>query len=170
MSRRRTPPALPGWGPIAPPAYPRRRGAGVARWWWPTLVTVGFLALVGYVLDHDQAPGRAGPSVRGLVVLGLALVAIVVLTVRRDRGGPRALLATVAEYAIVGVLVASLVALSTPTPTAQPGSRSATARRPQPARVEAANQPSNPLEWLADLRHRAGQLTDHDHPSPTAKE
>jgi hypothetical protein len=168
MSRRPTAPMLPGWGPIVPPAYPRRRrGGAVARWWWPALVTVGFLALVGYILDRDQAPDRAGPSVRGLLVLGLALVAIVVLTVRRDRG-PRALLATVAEYAIVGVLVASLVALSAPDAPAP--AREPARRRLQPVRVEAADRPSNPLEWLTDLWHRAGQLANHDHHSPTAKE
>jgi hypothetical protein len=158
---RRTAPTLPGWGPIAPPASPRDRGAAVARWWWPALVVVGFLFLVAYVLGHDQGPGRAGPSNRGLLVVALAVVVIVVLTVRR-RYGPRALLATLAEYAVVAVLVASLVALSAPDAPARRGEQGR-ARRPAPARVEAQarpTEPSNVIEWVVDAWRRAGEQAD----------
>jgi hypothetical protein len=168
MSRRRSaPPPLPGWGPISPPSYPRRRGGGVARWWWPAAVVVGFLALVGWVLGHDP-----GPSPRGLLALGLGVVVLVVLTVRH-RYGPRVLAVTLAEYAIVGVLLAALVTLSTPEGSTPRPARTSTARRPPPVRVEATSPPSNPLEWIAQQWRRAGELADRqNHPahSPTAKE
>jgi hypothetical protein len=167
MSRRRraTVPTLPGWGPITPPASPRPRGAGVARWWWPAMVMVGFLVLFGYVLDHDQAPGRAGPSTRGLLTVALAVVVIVVLTVRRSYGG-RVLLATLTEYAIVGVLVASLVALSSPEAPAARRRGREPVRRPQPVQVEAADKPGNAWEWLIDLWRRAGQQTSRADSTP----
>jgi hypothetical protein len=173
MSRRPTAPMRPGWNPLGP-AYPRRRGAGLARWWWPALVTVAFLALAGWVLGHDQAAGRAGLSIRGLLTLGLALVAIVVLTIRRRRGGPRALLASLAQYAVIGALVLALVGLSTPAAPAGKPTREPARRRPQPVQVDAADRPTNPLEWMAEQWRRAGELADRNQPhaahSPTAEE
>jgi hypothetical protein len=171
MAHPRTQPmTLPGWVPLTqPPPRRRRRSGAVARWWWPILVVVILLAVVAFVLDHDSA--GAGVSVRGLVALALAVVVLAVLTIRR-RWGPLAVFQTLTEYTIVAVLVVSLVALAGP--DAPASARESARRRPQPARVEAADRPSNPLEWLAEQWRRAGELADRSQPhaahSPTAEE
>jgi hypothetical protein len=154
MSRRPAAPMLPGWNPLGP-AYPRRRGAGLARWWWPALVTVAFLALVGYVLDHDQV--AVGVSVRGLVAVALAAVVVAVLTVRRGAGA-RALLRTLAEYAAVAVLAVSLVTLGAHHPAPAPEPKAKPDQRAGLAVVVEA--PGNVRDWLADRWREAGQRVD----------
>src|SRR5512133_3986979 len=108
MMRRRHAPAFYPTGPE------RVRAAGpLGRWLWPVGAVGGFLALTGYVLDHDHGPGP-GLSDRGLLTVALAAAVLVILTVRRAAGG-RALLRTLTEYAAVAVLAVSLVTLSGPT-------------------------------------------------------
>jgi hypothetical protein len=88
-----------------PNTLPLRRagriGEHLARWWWPALVAVVWLTLLGYL-------AHGGLTDRELVTAGLAAVALVVLTVRRRRWGARDVARTLAEYVMVGLLVALL--------------------------------------------------------------
>jgi hypothetical protein len=169
MAHRPTMPVLPGWAPLAEP--PRRLQPGaVLRWWWPTTVTAGFLVLVAIVGDRDDpAPGL---STRGLATLTLAAVALTTLTIRRQ-AGPWALARALAEYAVIGLLVALLA-----TPTVPSAERAATSTR-TPATQEAASLPpgiSQVVEagrwlagagrWLVELWRRADPATGHRTPPP----
>jgi hypothetical protein len=158
------PMTLPGWAPLAEPPYRRRRRRPFAlgRWLWPAAVVGSFLALVGYVLAHD--PPTAGVSGRGLVTVALAAVVLAVLSVRRVVGA-RALLRTLAEYAVVAVLAVSLVTLeAVEAPARSPARAQDTGR---PVLVVLAEAPGNVRDWLVDLWQRAGRQVDqHPHPTP----
>jgi hypothetical protein len=95
--------AAPGWD--LPDPLPLRTIGTLGRWLWPISAIVGFLAVVGYVLGHDDP--RPGLSDRGWLALVLAAVVVVVLTVRRA-AGPAPLVRTLAEYALVGLLAVLL--------------------------------------------------------------
>jgi hypothetical protein len=173
MARRRyaTAPPLPGWGPItAPQAYPRARLAGLVRWAWPITAIGGFLALVGYAMGHDD-PTRSGLSDPGLLTVALAVVVVLVLTVRRA-AGPRALLRTLTEYTVVGLLVLSPAGLDAgpaakPEPRARarpPAAAPAREQAPDQARekdrpllIQAVEAPGNVIDWISDLWRRADQ-------------
>ena len=148
MAHRATVPLLPGWAPLAEPPR-RRRAFALAHWWWPILVVVGFLALVGYVLDHD--PPTAGVSIRSLVTVALAAVVLAVLTVRRRGRGAKALLRTLAEYAAVVVLTVSLVTLGAAEAPAHSPTHTPADDGARPALVVLAEAPGNAWDWLTDL-------------------
>jgi hypothetical protein len=91
----------------------------------------------------------------------------------------------VAEYAAVVVLVLSLGGLAgAGAPTAAGESARESGQRARAAAVEAAQKPSNALEWLGGLWQRAGEIADrragggdqdqaearHGDHSPTGKE
>jgi hypothetical protein len=170
MTRRHT----LGWDlPLDDGPLPLRAAGSLGRWLWPITAVVGFLAVVGYLLGHDdRGPGL---SDRGLLALALAVVVLVVLTVRRA-AGPGPLARTLAEYALVALLTVLLVTAGADQPPTSPGDdsggrRQATEqadagptadRRPGIVRVV-----TGVWGWLADLWHTAGQQTDR-HPSPTS--
>jgi len=177
MADRPTMPVLPGWGPLVEP--PRRlHTASVLRWWWPTAVVAGFLVLVAVVGGRDDpAPGL---SMRGLVTLTLAAVALTILTIRR-RYGPWALIRALAEYGVLVLLVA-LLATSGFVPPAERALANST-RPPAAAQAEASLPPgisqvvgagrrlADASHWLAELWDRAQDMTEPP-PStrPTPKE
>jgi hypothetical protein len=178
--------ALPGWDPLPDDGpLPFRAASSVRRWLWPTAATVGFLAVVGYVVRHDPQPGL---SDRGWLTVVLAAVVVVLLTVHRARRGrpPRAPLArAVAEYAVVALL-AVLLATAGGQPPAQraedgAGRRQAT-ERPADRRQSAEHADAGPAAdrrpgivrlvtgawgWLADLWHAASQQAGRSAPPPS---
>jgi hypothetical protein len=161
-----------GWDlPLNDGPLPLRAAGSLGRWWWPVVAVVGFLVVVGFVLGHDDS--GPGLSDRGLLALALAVVVLVVLTVRRA-AGPGPLARTLAEYALVALLTLLLTTAAAGHPPPQredgAGRRQATEqadagaadRRPGIVRVVAGV-----WGWLADLWHTASQQTD-PHPSPTS--
>jgi hypothetical protein len=178
--------AFPGWDPLPDPGLlPLRAARSVGRWWWPITATVGFLAVVGYVLGHDPRPGLSN---RSWLTVILGAVMVLLLTIHRaGRGGPpRAPLArALAEYAVVALLTVLLVtAASGPQQPAgrgedQAGRHQATeqpAPRRQPAeRADAGTADRRPgivrvvtgtWGWLAELWHTAGELADRSTAPP----
>jgi hypothetical protein len=95
-----------GWSPLIDDGpLPLRAAGSVARWWWPTLATGGFLAVGGFVLGHDDpAPGL---SQRGLLTIALMAVVVVLLSIRRT-AGPGPLARAMGEYALVALLAGLL--------------------------------------------------------------
>jgi hypothetical protein len=201
-SRTRHPDAMPGWGP-APgwgqsfPGWnplvdhgplPLRVAGSVARWWWPTLALAGFAAVASLVLGHDHsAPGL---STRGLVTITLTALVVVLLTLHRA-AGPGSLTRAVAEYAVVAVLAALLVAdlggvaqlpADPATPAAKSEAGQAAGAKPnleagqdQPGVLRVAvgvaravtktiRAVTGAAGWLVDLWRQADQQTDR-HPS-----
>jgi hypothetical protein len=173
----------PGWGPpvVADP-LPLRAAGSLGRWLWPSSAVIGFLAVVGYLLGHDDP--RPGLSDRGWLALALAAVLVVVLTARR-RHGPGPLARTLAEYALVALLAALLATASASQPPAQraedgPRHRQPTERpadRHQPAEhadPDAADRRPGIVrvvtgvrDWLADLWNAANQQADRSAPPPS---
>ena len=137
-------PHLPGWAPLVDHGpLPLRAASSVARWWWPTAAVSGFLAVVVYVLGHDDP--TPGLSQRGLVTVALAAVVVVLLTIHR-RYGPGSLARAVAEYAVVALLATLLApppaapSSTSSRPTAPPASRA----RPRPRPVMTSRPVSEP--------------------------
>ena len=104
-------PQLPGWAPLVDHGpLPLRAASSVARWWWPTTAVSGLVAVVGYVVGHDDpAPGL---SQRGLLSIAFAALVVVLLTIHR-RYGPRSLARAVTEYTVVALLATLLAAAGT---------------------------------------------------------
>jgi hypothetical protein len=178
---------FPGWDPLPDPgSLPARAASSLGRWWWPTSATVGFLAVVGYVLGHDRQPGL---SDRSWLTLALAATVVLLLTIHRAgrRGPPRAPLArAVAEYAVVALLA---VLLATAGASQQPAQRveDGAGRRPPAERPAHPRQPvehadagpaadrrpgivrvvSGVWGWLVGLWHTAGELADRSAPPPS---
>ena len=197
MARRHTPgwgQSSPGWGQPFPgwdplPDHgplPFRAASSVRRWWWPISAVVGFLAVVGYVLGHDDP--RPGLSNRGWLTIALAAVVVVLLTVHRaGRGGlPRAPLArALVEYAVVALLAVLLATAGAGQSPAEPvedgaGRRQSTerpAQRPQPAEhADAGAADRRPglvrvvtggWGWLVELWHTASEQADQRTPPPS---
>jgi hypothetical protein len=86
-----------------------------ARWlWWLCLatITVAVLALVAFVVDHDD-PRQPGLSDRSWLTLALAAVLLVLLGVYGRQGG-WPLVRAVAEYAVVALLAVLLTLTALP--------------------------------------------------------
>jgi hypothetical protein len=177
---------FPGWDPLPDPGpLPIRAASSLGRWWWPTAAVVGFLAVVGYVLGHDDP--QPGLSDRGWLTLVLAAVTVVLLTVHRAASGrpPRAPLArALAEYAVVALLAVLLATASNQQQPAQraedPAGRRQPTERPadprQPAERADAGADHRPgivrvvtgaWGWLADLWHAANQQAGRSAPPPS---
>jgi hypothetical protein len=178
--------AFPGWDPLPDPGpLPLRAAGSLARWWWPISAVLGFLAVVGYVLGHDDpAPSLSN---RGWLTVVLAAVVVVLLTVHRaGRGGPpRAPLArALAEYAVVALLAALLATAGGQQPAERLGDgaeRRQSTERPRDRRPPAEHADAGVADrrprivrvasgvwgWLAELWHTAGELADRSNP-PTS--
>jgi hypothetical protein len=161
---------------VDPGPLPLRAATSVRRWWWPTLATGGFLAVVVQVLDHDDpAPGLSGP---GLLTITLAAAVVALLTIHR-RHGPGSLARTVAEYTVVALLATLLAApgiglgqqpADHPKPT-KAGQAEAAAGDDQPAVLRtgakliravtgAARAVAGAVRWLVDLWRQAEHNTE----------
>jgi hypothetical protein len=165
-------PHLPGWAPLVDHGpLPLRAASSVARWWWPAAAVSGLLAVVAYVLGHDD-PGP-GLSQRGLVTVVLTAMVVVLLTIHR-RYGPRSLARAVIEYAVVALLATLLAAAGGTAVDQQPadhptrveGQAQAAAGDDQPAVLRAgtkiihgvtgaARAVAGAVRWLIDLWRRA---------------
>ena len=172
-------PQLPGWAPLVDSGpRPLHAARSLRRWWWPTVIVAGFLAVVVQVLNHDDpAPGLSGPA---LVTIALAAAVVVLLTVHR-RYGPGPLARAVAEYTVVALLATLLAApgvgLDQPADPAQPTTAGQTKAKPQAEAAAGDDQPAviragakvvqagvkvvrgvvGAVRWLVDLWHRADQ-------------
>jgi hypothetical protein len=111
-------------GPLRPHPAARR-----TRWLWLVPLAGGFVAVLGWVLVHDPAPGLA-LSQLGWVTVALAALLAVLLGVHRAAGR---LLRAVAEYVVVALLAVLLVTTAgTQAPSApahRPASRAGVAAR-----------------------------------------
>jgi hypothetical protein len=103
-------PHFPGWAPLVDHGpRPLRAASSVARWWWPTLAVGSFLAVVAYIVGHDDpAPGL---SHHGLLTVALAALMVVLLTLHR-RYGWGSLARAVTEYTVVALLTTLLATAS----------------------------------------------------------
>jgi hypothetical protein len=183
---------FPGWDPLPDPGpLPFRAAGSLARWWWPTSATVGFLAVVGYVFRHDDP--RPGLSGRSWLTLALAAAVVILLTAHRAARGrpPRAPLArALAEYAVVALLAVLLATAGGPPPaqraedpvrrrqaTERPADPRPPAERDRPpaehADAGADRRPgivrvvTGAWGWLAELWHAANQQADRSAPPPS---
>jgi hypothetical protein len=137
MLRRQ--PFHPGYYDWPPPSLAEVR----ARWlWWLCLAvaSVGVLALVAFVLSHDD-PRQPGLADRAWLTLGLAAVLLVLLAVHYYAGGARRLLRALVEYAVVALLAVLLTLSALPAAT-RPATNQPAANR-APAQHSAAN-PARP--------------------------
>jgi hypothetical protein len=139
-----------GWPP--PPLLEVR-----ARWlrWLGLAAIIGaVLALVAFVIDHDDP--QPGLSVRAWLTLGAAAVLLVALGLHY-RLGALALLRAVAQYAVVALLAVLLTLTALPAPPDPPrgaANRPAAGRAPAqqstanrarpPAARPPANRPADP--------------------------
>jgi hypothetical protein len=164
MARRDTYP-LDGWQPFEAPHRPRRLASAgpLGRYLWPALAPGLLAALAAYVATVDRKPGL---SDRGILIVGLAAVALVVLTAR-GRVGFRPLAATLAEYAIVAALVAMLAALPDPSAHQRRRQRDRDRERDRPALVVIARAPGNAADWISDRWREATQEADRRTPPPS---
>jgi hypothetical protein len=143
MLRRDYPPiGAYGWPP--PPLAEVR--ARWARWACLAVAMLGVLALVAFVISHDD-PRQPGLSDRAWLTLGLAAVLLVLLAVHHAAGGARRLLRALAEYAVVALLAVLLTLTALPAATRpaanQPAQQSAANRARPPSRPP-ANHPASP--------------------------
>jgi hypothetical protein len=163
-------PHLPGWAPLVDHGpLPLRAASSVARWWWPPAAVSGLVAVVIYVLSHDDpAPGL---SQRGLLTVALTALVMVLLTIHR-RYGPRSLARAVTEYTVVALLTTLLAAAVDPQPTDRPTRAQAQAQAAagddQPALIRAGAKVvrgvtgavravAGAVRWLVDLWRQADQ-------------
>jgi hypothetical protein len=92
-----------------------------ARWLlWLSLasISVAVLALISFVVDHDD-PREPGLSERSWLTLALAAVLLVLLSLHH-RYGAWPLVRAIAEYAVVALLAVLLTITAMPTPPPNP--------------------------------------------------
>jgi hypothetical protein len=104
-----------------PPSVAEMRSRGL-RWLGLVLAAAGVLALVSFVLVHDDA--QPGLSDRGWFTLAAAALLLVALGIHH-RLGALALLRAVAEYAVVALLAVLLTIAATGHGTDQPATETA---------------------------------------------
>ena len=182
-------PQLPGWAPLVDHGpLPLRAASSVARWWWPTTAVSGLVAVVAYVLGHDNP--TPGLSYRGLFTVALAAVVVVLLTIHR-RSGSGSLARALLEYTVVALLATLLAAAGT-TAHQGPNDQSTSAETQaqaaagddQPAVLQAgakvvravtgaARALAGAVRWLIDLWRQADQQASNSEamaaspPAPT---
>jgi hypothetical protein len=138
MLRRDYPPiGAYGW----PPPTVREVQARWLRWTCLAVAAFAVLALVAFVVSHDD-PRQPGLSDRAWLTLGLAALLLVALGVHHYAGGARRLLRALTEYAVVALLAVLLTLTALPDPD-QPAANQAAANR-TPAQQPAANHPRPP--------------------------
>jgi amino acid transporter len=101
-----------------------------ARWlWWLCLAvaSVGVLALVAFVLSHDD-PRQPGLSDRGWGTLAAAALLLVLLSIHHRHGAGR-LVRAIAEYAVVALLAVLLTITALPAAD-QPAGKQSAAKQP----------------------------------------
>jgi hypothetical protein len=155
---------LPGWAPLVDPGpAPLTAARSVGRWLWPTVAVIGFLAVTGFVLGHDDpAPGL---SRRGLLIIALAAVVVVLLTIHR-RYGAWSLARALVEYAVVFVLAVLLATIGLNVDQPPAGAEQAsTAADQRPALVKAIDGFG---DWLNEWRAWAHKETDRRAQSASA--
>ena len=168
-------PQLPGWAPLVDHGpLPLRAASSVARWWWPTTAVSGLVAVVAYVLGHDNP--TPGLSHRGLLTVALTAVVVILLTIHR-RSGSGSLARALLEYTVVALLATLLAAAGT-TAHQGPNDQSTSAETQaqaaagddQPAVLRAgakvvrgvtgaARAVAGAVRWLVDLWRQADQQT-----------
>jgi hypothetical protein len=145
-----------GWSPLIDNGpLPLRAASSVARWWWPTLATGGFLAVAGFVLGHDDP--TPGLSQRSLAAIALAAVVVVLLSIRRA-AGPGPLARAIAEYTLVALLAVLLATTGLQlAPPPAGGTRASVAPDRRPALVKTLD---GFRDWLAAWWRWADQEYD----------
>ena len=169
-------PQLPGWAPLVDHGpLPLRAASSVARWWWPTTAVSGLVAVIAYVLGHDNP--TPGLSHRGLLTVALTAVVVILLTIHR-RYGSGSLARALLEYAVVALLATLLAAAGT-TAHQGPNDQSTSAETQaqvaagddQPAVLQAgakvvravtgaARTVVGAVRWLVDLWHQASDKAE----------
>jgi hypothetical protein len=156
------------------------------RWACLAVAALGVLALVAFVISHDDP--HPGLSDRAWLTLGAAALLLVALSVHHYAGGARRLLRALAEYAVVALLAVLLTLTALPAATrpaanqpaaTQPAQQSAANRARPPARPPAthpagsqasgAGEGCPPVKqlpaWLACLWHQANPPQPQHPPS-----
>jgi hypothetical protein len=157
------------------------------RWWPLLLLTLAYLTLVAYVLSHDD-PRQPGLSDREAIALAAGAIVVLILGRRRRAWGGREVARTLAEYALVALLVGALVTLQPVTPvkhrarsaggphvtaTTRPPRAPATTRPPLVALVpdpgadrapSLVDRAAGAIGWLVGLWRQADEQTE---PAPT---
>jgi hypothetical protein len=134
MLRRDYPPIGTYTWPPPPLAEVRARWL---RWACLAVAALGVLALVAFVLSHDD-PRQPGLADRAWLTLGLAALLLVALSVHHYAGGARRLLRALVEYAVVALLAVLL------TLTALPAATRPTINQPAANRAPAQHSAANP--------------------------
>jgi hypothetical protein len=122
-----------GW----PPPTIREVQARWLRWTCLIVAALGVLALVSFVISHDD-PRQPGLSDRAWLTLGAAALLLVALGIHQRRGGGLALLRAAVEYATVALLAVLLTITALPIPP-DPAQPAAGQVANQPAQQSAAN-------------------------------
>jgi hypothetical protein len=147
---------LSGWNPLVDHGpVPLHAARSIGRWLWPTLAVTGFLAVIGFVLRHDDP--ASGLSRRGLLTIALAAAVVVLLTVRRT-AGPGPLTRALLEYTVVfglAVLIATTGINLDPAPAG--AAKASTARDQRPALIKTIDSFG---DWLSQWRTWARTETD----------
>jgi hypothetical protein len=130
-----------GW----PPPTIREVQARWLRWTCLIVAALGVLALVSFVISHDD-PRQPGLSDRAWLTLGLAALLLVALSVHHYAGGARRLLRALTEYAVVALLAVLLTVTALPAATRPAANQPAANRAPaqQPAVNRPAANPAGP--------------------------
>jgi hypothetical protein len=154
----------PTWSPFGQFAQlPRPKPRATTRWLWAVPLIFGALAVLGWTLSHDQAPGLA-LSRRSWITLAAATVVAILLAAHRRRGGGRLALRVALEYAAVALLV-FLVATASAAPSASPTKGKAHQTRAE-AIASACPSVTKPVAWATCLWQQASKAADHTQPAP----
>ena len=138
MLRRDYPPiGAYGW----PPPTIREVQARWLRWLGLAVTALAVLALVAFVVSHDD-PHQPGLSDRAWLTLSGAALVLVALGVHHYAGGARRLLRALTEYAVVALLAVLLTVTALPARD-HPAANQPAANR-APAQQSAANRPRPP--------------------------
>jgi hypothetical protein len=124
-----------GW----PPPPIREVQARWLRWTCLAVAALAVLALVSFVISHDD-PRKPGLSDRAWLTLAAAALLLVALSVHHYAGGARRLLRALTEYTVVALLAVLLTVTALPAAT-RPAANQPAANR-APAQQSAATRPA----------------------------
>ena len=144
-----------------PPPTIREVQARWLRWTCLAAAGVAVLALVAFVISHDD-PHQPGLSDRAWLTLAAAALLLVALSVHHYAGGARRLLRALTEYAVVALLAVLLTVTALPAadhPAAQQPASNQPAQHPADPRAKGASDGCPPVKqlpaWLACLWRQA---------------